>query len=167
MGGRSVHQEPTLIQVIEQARTILHHLGWTYYFNWLQGYDMNTMLELFQNLQGGVSVVRDIPIMVTEEIVAEVTCLPNTCIQWIGKYTTLKETLESFVDPGEELDKKGKGLNPSALSDPWREMDGVIQRYITCDGRYDVVRECHLKLLATLKQRLVINLQFFSKCHVT
>jgi hypothetical protein len=73
----------------------------------------------------------------------------------------LKEVVEYFVEPGEELDKKGKGLNPSALSEPWRELEGVIQRYITCDGRYDVVRPCHLKLLATLKQRLVINLPFF------
>jgi hypothetical protein len=56
------------------------------------------------------------------------------------KYTMLKEVVESFVELGEELDKKGKGLNPSALSEPWRELAGVIQRYITCDGRYDVVR---------------------------
>jgi hypothetical protein len=106
-------------------------------------------------------VIRDIQILVTEEIIVEVTGLPNEGIQWTGKYTTLKEVVESFVEPGEELDKKGKGLNPTALSEPWRELAGVIQRYITCDGRYDVVRPCHLKLLATLKQRLVINFPFF------
>jgi hypothetical protein len=59
------------------------------------------------------------------------------------------------------LDKKGKGLNPSTLSEPWKELAGVIHRYITCDGRYDVIRPCHLKLLAALKQRLVFNLPFF------
>jgi hypothetical protein len=73
----------------------------------------------------------------------------------------LKEAVEYFVEPGEELDKKGKGLNPNVLSEPWRELEGVIQRYITCDGRYDVVRTRHLKLLAALKQRLVINFPFF------
>jgi hypothetical protein len=63
----------------------------------------------------------------------------------------LKEAVESFVEPREELDKKGKGLNPSALSKQWRELAGVIQIYITCDGRYSMVRPCHLKLLAVLK----------------
>ena len=63
----------------------------------------------------------------------------------------LKEAVEYFVDPREELDKKGKGLNPSTLSEPWKELAGVIQRYITCDAQYDVIRPCHLKLLATLK----------------
>jgi hypothetical protein len=134
MGGRSVRREPTLLQVTEQAREILHCLGWTKYFNRLQGYDTNITLEFFQNLQGEISMVRDIRIPVTLEIIAEVTGLPNSGIQWIGKYTMLKEAVESFVDPGEELDKKGKGLNPNTLNEPWKELAGVIQRYITYDG---------------------------------
>jgi hypothetical protein len=51
----------------------------------------------------------------------------------------LKEAVETFTDPGEELDKKGKGLNPNTLREPWKEHAGVIQQYITCDGRYDVI----------------------------
>jgi hypothetical protein len=59
------------------------------------------------------------------------------------------------------LDKKGKGLNPNTLSEPWKELVGIVQRYITYDGRYDVIRSCHLKFLAALKQRLVLNVSFF------
>jgi hypothetical protein len=69
--------------------------------------------------------------------------------------------VESFTEPGEEIEKKGKGLNPAALNEPWRELAGLIQRYITCDGRYNVVRPHQLKLLATLKHRSVINFPFF------
>ena len=69
--------------------------------------------------------------------------------------------MESFTERGEELDKKGKGLNPSTLSEPWKELAGIVQHYITCNGRYNVIRPCHLKLLTTLKQRLVLNLPFF------
>jgi hypothetical protein len=91
----------------------------------------------------------------------EIIGLPIEGIQWIGKYTTLKEVVESFVEPGEELNKKGNGFNPTTLSETWRELAGVIQRYITFDGRYNVVRPRHLKLLAALKKRLVINFPFF------
>jgi hypothetical protein len=69
--------------------------------------------------------------------------------------------VESFEKLGEEFDKKGKGLNPTTLSEPWRELAGVVKRYITCYGRYDVVRPRHLKMMAVLKQRLVLNLPFF------
>jgi hypothetical protein len=99
--------------------------------------------------------------MVTEKIIVEVSGLPNEGTPWKGKYTTLKEVVESFMEPREELDKKGKGLNPATLSEPWRELTRVIQMYTTCDGRYDVVIQCHLKLLVALKHRLVINLPFF------
>ena len=134
MGGRSVCREPTLLQVTEQAREILHCLGWTEYFSCFQGYDTNVMLEFFQNLQGEISTVQGIQISVAQEIVAKVIGLSNTGIQWIGKYTKLRETVEYFIELGEELDKKGKGLNPSTLSEPWKELAGIVQRYIACDG---------------------------------
>ena len=59
------------------------------------------------------------------------------------------------------MDKKRKGLNPSTLSEPWKELAGIVQWDITCDGQYDVIRPRHLKLLAALKQWLVLNLPFF------
>jgi hypothetical protein len=134
MGGISVRREPNLIQVTEQARNILQCLGWTEYFNRLQENDMNVMLEFFHNMQAEISMVRGIQISITLEILVEVTGLPNTGIQWMGRYTSLKEAVETFTDPEEELDKKGKGLNPSTLREPWKELVGVIQQYITCDG---------------------------------
>jgi hypothetical protein len=29
MGGRSIYRDPTFLQVTDQERVILHHLGWT------------------------------------------------------------------------------------------------------------------------------------------
>jgi hypothetical protein len=68
--------------------------------------------------------------------------------------------VESFAKLGEEFDKKGKGLNPTSLSELWRELAGVVQRYFTCYVKYDVVRPLHLKLFTTLKQWLVLNIPF-------
>jgi len=139
MGGKSVRRESTLLWVIEQVREILHCLGWTKYFNCLQGTDTNVTLEFFQSLQGEISMVQGIRIPVTSEIITEVTGLSNIGIQWTGKYTKLREDVESFTEPGEEFYKKGKGQNPSTLSEPWKELVGIVQRYITCNGWYDVI----------------------------
>ncbi len=57
--------------------------------------------------------------------------------------------------------RKGKVIYPTSLSEPWHELEKVIQKYITCDGRHDVVRPWNLKLLATLKHKIVINFPFF------
>lgn len=40
----------------------------------------------------------------------------------------------------EELIRKGKGYNLDSFTEPWKEMVGVVQRYITSNGWYDVVR---------------------------
>jgi hypothetical protein len=55
-------------------------------------------------------------------------------VQWTRIYTMIKEVVEYFLYPGEELDKKGMGLNSNTLSEPWKDLEGVIHRYITCDG---------------------------------
>ena len=47
------------------------------------------------------------------------------------------------------------------LGEPWTELARIVQSYITCDGRKDVVRPRHLKLLAVLKQKCTINLPAF------
>jgi len=44
------------------------------------------------------------------------------------------------------------------LGEPWVELARIVQSYITCDGRKDVVRPCHLKLLAVLRQKCAVNL---------
>jgi hypothetical protein len=93
MGGRGVQTDPTLLNITEKARDILHQLGWMEYFNRLQGYDMNVTLELFQNLQGEKSMVQGMQISVTLEILEKVTGLPNMSIQWTGRYTALKEVV--------------------------------------------------------------------------
>jgi len=117
-GGRIIRREPTLLQVTYQDREILNHLGWIEYFNRLQGFDTNIALAFFQNLQQEISIFRGIQIPVIDAIITEVTGFPNEGTKWTGKYTTLQEVLESFAKPGEEFDKKGKGLNPSTLSEP-------------------------------------------------
>ena len=44
------------------------------------------------------------------------------------------------------------------LGEPWAELARIMQSYITCDGRKDVVRPRHLKLLPVLRQKCAINL---------
>ncbi len=56
---------------------------------------------------------------------------------------------------------RGKGVLPATLGEPWAELAKIIQSYITCEGRKDVVRPRHLKLLAVLKQKCSVNLPAF------
>ena len=66
--------------------------------------------------------------------------------------------MEIFQDEGQSLTVKGKGVLPATLGEPWTELAKIVQSYITCEGRKDMVRPRHLKLLAVLKGKCSVNL---------
>ena len=73
----------------------------------------------------------------------------------------MQKIIENFQEEGQSLTIRGKGVLLAALGEPWAELARTIQSYITCEGRKDVVRPQHLKLLAVLKQKCSINLPAF------
>ena len=70
----------------------------------------------------------------------------------------LQDAMATFRDEGQNLIVKGKGVQPSYLGEPLKTLARVVQSYITCDGRKDLVRPRHLKLLVVQKQKCVVNL---------
>lgn len=115
-------------------------------------------LEFLQNLQENYSIVRERRIAVTNDIIAEVSGLPAAGPVWTLKKERLQKIMEIFQDEGQSLTIKGKGVLPATLGEPWTELEKIVQSYITCEGRRDVVRPHHLKLLAVLKGKCSVNL---------
>jgi len=103
-------------------------------------------------------MVRGIQIIVTDILIEKVSGLPAKGLLWVGKRLKLHDTIEAFRDEGQELIKKGKGIWPSSLGDPWGELAQIFQNCITCDGHKYVVRPRQLKLLAVSKQKCSVNL---------
>ena len=158
MGGKSIRSEPSELIVSEAARKILEKAGWLTYFGRLRKSNKIVAMEFLQNLQEEHSVVGGKQIAVTKEIIAEVTGLPDLGPIWTTKKERLQKIVELFQDEGQELTVKGKGVLPATLGEPWSELAKVVQSYITCEGRKDVVRPRHLKLLAVLKGKCAVNL---------
>ena len=103
-------------------------------------------------------MVKGKKITVINAIIAEVSGLPVEGTTWAQKHVSIQDVVETFKDEGEKLVRKGKGIQPSSLEEPWRELASIVQKYITCDERHDVVRPQQIKLLAVLKQKLTVNL---------
>jgi len=54
-----------------------------------------------------------------------------------------------------------KGVPRSWLVHPWDEMVYILQKFITCEGRYSIVYLYHIKLLLHLKKQCVISVPYF------
>ena len=85
MGGKAIRSEPSELVVSEAAREILERAGWLTYFSRLRESNEDVAMEFLQNLQEEHSVVGGKQIMVTKEIIAEVTGLPASGPIWTTK----------------------------------------------------------------------------------
>lgn len=45
---------------------------------------------------------------------------------WPKNHVMLQDTVEIFRDEGEELTRKGKGIQPSSLGEPLHELASVV-----------------------------------------
>lgn len=115
-------------------------------------------IEFLQNLLDDHSIVRGRRIIVMDTIIAKVSGLPAVGPIWTHKKLRLQDAMATFRDEGQNLIVKGKGVQPSSLGEPWTELARIVQSYITCNGRKDVIIPSHLKLLLVLKQKCVVNL---------
>lgn len=75
MGGKAIRSEASELVVSEAAQEILERAGWLTYFSRLRESNETVAMEFLQNLQEEHSVVGGKQIMVTKEIIAEVTGL--------------------------------------------------------------------------------------------
>jgi len=140
MGGRSIRREPQVLTVSDATREILARAGWLVYLNHVQESNETVAIEFLQNLQENHFAVRGKHIVVSDDVIAEVSGLPATGPIWTLKKERLKKIIEIFQDEGQNLTVRGKGVLPVALREPWAELAMIIQNYITCEGRKDVVR---------------------------
>ena len=151
MGGRSIRREAQVLMVFDVSREILARARWITYLNHLQQSNETVEIEFLQNLQEHHSMVRGRQIAVTDDIIVEVPGLPAIGPVWTLRKVRLRDAITIFRDEGQNLTIKGKGIFPVTLGEPWAELARIIQSYITCDRRKDMVRPHHLKLLAVLK----------------
>jgi hypothetical protein len=87
MGGPVIWHEPTMTALLElypEVYQIFLQAGWLGYFQRLQGFDQQQVLQFARNLQEDHSIVQGVWIPVTEEDIAQVSGLPTNGIRWFS-----------------------------------------------------------------------------------
>jgi hypothetical protein len=164
MGGSTMRYEsenfdalllyPDVYKKFLQAR-------WISYFEKLQGFNEAAVLEFSQNLTQGYSMVQGVRILVAEETVAVVTGLLTTGKRWFSRKAHLPEAQKGFCVDDEQVQTKGRGADIISLPKPWGKVLEFIKRYITCEGRYQVVYFSDFILLSHLRHQKLINIPYY------
>jgi hypothetical protein len=164
MGGSAVRHEPATLDSLllhPEAYQIFLQAGWISYFKKLKEFSEDEVLEFSQNLTEGYSMVNGVRIPVTEASIVAVTGLPRTGDRWFNRKTHLPDAQKGFLVNTERVQTKGRGVDVNSLPEPWGKVSEFLKRYITCEGRYQVVYFSDFILLSHLRHQKLINIPYY------
>jgi hypothetical protein len=164
MGGPVIRYEPAttaLLELYPEVYQIFLQAGWLGYFQRLQGFDQQQVLQFARNLQEDHSIVQGVRIPVTEDDIAQVSGLPVTGIRWFSRKHIILNAQQDFLLPGEQIEPKGRGVRLSSLPPPWPKVTEFVKHYLTCEGRYQVVYQYDFVLLSHLRHARLVNIPYY------
>jgi hypothetical protein len=90
-----------------------------------------------------------------------VTGLSTIGERWFSRKSHLPEAHKGFLVDDEQVQTKGRGVDVSSLPIPWGKVSEFVKRYITCEGRYQVVYFSDFILLSHLRHQKLINIPYY------
>ena len=95
----------------------------------------------------------------TEELITEATGIARDGELWFKK-VAFTFNPKYFPLPEVEALDWGKGVQLDKFKPEWKEVIGILQSYITCEGIFSLVFKYHVIFLQHLNQQSKMNLPF-------
>jgi hypothetical protein len=113
------------------------------------------------HFDGIMTKVGNLEFEVSEASTASATEIPNTGERWF-KSMILNETFsKDFLKPDYQKDNLSKGVPRSHLVEGFDKMLKIIQRYFTCEGRFNKIYKYHIRLLLHFMGKDSMNIPLY------
>jgi len=117
--------------------------------------------EFSLNFDGTKTKVGTLELEVSEVTIATTTEIPNTGERWF-KAMNLNEALyKEFLKPGYQGEKLSKRVPRSHMIEGFHKKLRVIHIYFTCEGRFNMIYQYHIRLLLHFTGKDLMNLPFY------
>jgi hypothetical protein len=142
------------------TREIFKQAGWEPFLKKFNGYNDAITLQFALHFDGETAKVGEFEFGVTEEFIAEAIQLPTTGQRWTKGQPVDKELCAQLLKPQYRNTKWSEGTSRTWLEPQWAQVLIILQRYLTCEGRYTIIFPCHARLLLHFTGTL-LNIPFF------
>jgi hypothetical protein len=129
------------------TREIFKQAGWEPFLKRFNGYNDAITLQFVLHFDGETAKVGEFEFGVTEEFIAEAIQLPTTGQRWTKGQPVDKELCAQLLKPQYRNTKWSEGTSWTWLEPQWAQVLIILQRYLTCEGRYTIIFPCHDRLL--------------------
>jgi hypothetical protein len=142
------------------TKEIFNQAGWEPFLRKFNGYNDAITLQFALHFDGETTKVGGLEFRVTEEFIAEAVEFPTTGQRWMKGQPVDKELCVKLLKPQYQNTKWTEGTSRAWLEPQWAQLLIILQRYLTCEGRYTILFPCHARLLLHFTGTL-LNVPFF------
>jgi len=127
----------------------------------MDGHHIDVSYQFFVGFDGKMSKVGDLVIPTPEVDIAIATGIPAEGESWFkGNPLVVGECKHLFTKEHQNT-KLSVGAPRAYISKEYDELLKVIQRYFTCEGRFNLVYAYHMRLLMHFRDAKALNIPYF------
>ena len=163
--GLIVRTEPIGEKYMEgypQLKEMLQKAGWLNFIEKFDGFHKNITKSFARSFDGTEVEIGDIKFAVTNSFITEATKLARHGERWFKSKEFHSESWKVILrNPGMDVSMFGKGIPISYLKSKGRSMLLILQKFITCEGRFGCMYVYNIRLLMNFLENVEIDLPFF------
>jgi hypothetical protein len=163
-GGNMLRYEPqslTLVNSDPAFRVSFEQAGCIRFCEKIQGYNLQLTKEFSLNYNGVQTTIVEVIFPVSEETIVVATKIPIQGEKWFKGMPLDPVFYTDFLKPKYRKQKIGATIPREYVLEPYEKLLRVIQRYFTCEGRFDRVYQYHVRLLMHFTGKSPLNLPFY------
>jgi hypothetical protein len=157
--------EPSKFEITEihkDCLQILEQKQWLNFLGKFEGFCEAVALDFAYSFDGQKATIGNFTLRVNEDSLALVIGLPQTGEKYFKTKHFKDKSWVPFISRSRVSSVNWKkGIPRSWLVHPWDELAYLIQKFITCEGRFSIIYLYHIKLLQHLKGDCEINMPYF------
>jgi len=122
---------------------------------------MEVAKEFTLNFDGVKTKIESLEFQVLEDTIAATTGIPMQGKKWFKGMALDSTYCNDYFKPEHQNEKLSAGVPRKYMLDHFDKLLRVIQRFFTCEGRFNMVYQYHLILLMHFTSKQALNLPFY------
>ena len=159
---RAEPEGPKYLEGYPQAKDLLKKSKLLRFIQKFKGYNKEVTKAFSWSFDGQKVEIGDLKLTVTEKTVATATGLPQEGERWLKNKSVDEQAWRIMLrNPGMDTIVFTKGIPVHALKEEWASLLLVIQKFVTCEGRFGSMYMYHAILLMNFLENQTLNLPYF------
>lgn len=123
---------------------VLNQASWLQFLHKFSGYNLEVTRQFASTFDGNKAQVGNLVFSISEEYISQVTELPQTGERWFKKQPMDEKSWTPYIRKSRKVYTWVNGVSRNWLKSPWDKIVYLIQKYVTCEGRYSLIFLYHI-----------------------